>query len=77
LKDAGKVGRDKSNAMSKGSLVDAAPDSPREARTFDKELEHVRQALAGLQFGEVSIIVQDGVIVQVERIERKRFRRGK
>ncbi len=24
----------------------------------------------------ISVIVQDGVVVQVERIERKRFRRG-
>jgi hypothetical protein len=55
-------------------------DSPlatvRDPRQFEPAIEHVRQALVGLQFGEVSIIVQDGVVVQVERIERKRFRRG-
>jgi hypothetical protein len=45
-------------------------------RQLEPTLEHIRQALAGLQFGEVSISVQDGVVVQVERIERKRFRRG-
>ena len=44
--------------------------------SIDNALEHVRQALVGLRFGEVSVIVQDGVVVQVERIERKRFRRG-
>ena len=43
---------------------------------YDPTLEHVRQALVGLKFGEVSILVQDGVVVQVDRIERKRFRRG-
>ncbi len=42
-----------------------------------KALEHVRQALRGLQFGEVTISVQDGVVVQVERLERTRFRRGR
>jgi hypothetical protein len=47
-----------------------------EAARLEPTLEHVRQALVGLKFGEVSIIVQDGVIVQVDRIERKRFRRG-
>lgn len=46
------------------------------SRHLDAALEHVRQALVGLQFGTVSIIVQDGVVVQVERVERKRFRRG-
>ncbi|MBI3838539.1 MAG: YezD family protein [Planctomycetia bacterium] len=55
-------------------------DSPlatsRDPRQLEPTLEHIRQALVGLQFGEVSIIVQDGVVVQVERIERKRFRRG-
>ena len=58
----------------------AANDSPlaasRDPRQLEGAMEHVRQALAGLQFGEVSIIVQDGVVVQVERIERKRLRRG-
>ena len=33
-----------------------------------------RQALHGLRFGEVSVIVQDGVVVQLERRERKRLR---
>jgi hypothetical protein len=48
----------------------------RDPRHLDTAIEHIRRALAGLQFGEVSVTVQDGVVVQVERIERKRFRRG-
>jgi hypothetical protein len=48
----------------------------RDPRQHEPALEHIRQALSGLQFGEVSVIVQDGVVVQVDRIERKRFRRG-
>ena len=36
-------------------------------------LEFIQEALRGLQFGEVTIIVHDGVIVQVERTEKKRF----
>jgi hypothetical protein len=50
--------------------------STRDPQQRDMALDHIRQALVGLQFGEVSVIVQDGVVVQVERIERKRFRRG-
>lgn len=51
-----------------------------EARDDTREtpaLEHVQKALRGLQFGEVTVIVQDGVIVQVERTERVRLKRPK
>jgi hypothetical protein len=43
---------------------------------IDEALAHVRDALVGLQFGEVLVVLQDGVIVQVERTERRRFRRS-
>jgi hypothetical protein len=38
-------------------------------------LAKVRDALAGLRFGEVTVIVQDGVVVQVERTEKVRLKR--
>lgn len=66
---------DRSGAMSEQTHHEGVANS-QDPRRFDAALEHVRQALNGLQFGEVSVIVQDGVVVQVERIERKRFRRG-
>jgi hypothetical protein len=47
--------------------VDASED--------DSSLRRIREALRGLRFGEVTIIVQDGVVVQVERTERMRIRR--
>ncbi len=62
--------------MSQKPLTDLPTLPSRDPRQLDAALEHVRQALVGLQFGEVSIIVQDGIVIQVERIERKRFRRG-
>ncbi|QDU25979.1 hypothetical protein ETAA8_10510 [Anatilimnocola aggregata] len=34
--------------------------------------EQIRAAIAGVNFGSVSIVVQDGVIVQLERIEKIR-----
>jgi len=40
----------------------------------DTALEHIRDALRGLRFGLVSIVVQDGVVIQIERTERKRLR---
>ena len=40
-------------------------------------IEQIRQSLRGLRFGTVTIIVQDGVVVQIERTEKRRLRRGK
>jgi hypothetical protein len=37
-----------------------------------EELQKIREALRGLRFGEVTVTVQDGVVVQVERTERMR-----
>jgi len=34
----------------------------------------IRRALHGLRFGQVVVIVQDGVVVQVDRTERTRLR---
>lgn len=39
----------------------------------DAELSEVRDSLRGLRFGAVEIIVQDGVIVQINRTEKRRL----
>lgn len=40
-------------------------------------LDRIQNALRGLRFGEVTVIVQDGVVVQIERTEKLRLlRRG-
>jgi hypothetical protein len=39
-------------------------------------LRYVEDALRELQYGTVTIVVQDGVVVQVERTERRRFQRA-
>jgi hypothetical protein len=36
-------------------------------------LERIRDALRGLRFGTVTVIVQDGFVVQVERTEKLRL----
>jgi hypothetical protein len=38
------------------------------------EVAEIRDSLKGLRFGCVQIIVQDGVIVQVDRTEKRRLR---
>jgi hypothetical protein len=53
--------------------VDGTPNSRRDTAIEDA-IEQIRRALQGLQFGEVSVIVQDGVVVQLERRERRRLR---
>lgn len=40
------------------------------------EWSQIREALKGLKFGSVSIIVQDGVVVQIDRMEKRRIRRS-
>jgi hypothetical protein len=48
----------------------ATVDSDRE-----QELAHVRDALRGLRYGTLNVIVQDGVVVQIDRTEKRRVRR--
>lgn len=40
------------------------------------EWNQIREALRGLRYGSVSIIVQDGVVVQIDRLEKRRVRRS-
>jgi hypothetical protein len=40
----------------------------------DLDLDQVKDAVSGIRFGEVRVIIQDGVIVQIERMEKRRLR---
>ena len=40
----------------------------------DEELREISASLRGLRYGSVSIVVQDGVIIQIDRIEKRRLR---
>jgi hypothetical protein len=40
----------------------------------DLELDQIRKAVAGIRFGEVRLIIQDGHVVQIERVEKRRLR---
>lgn len=42
-----------------------------------ESLDRVHAALRGLRYGSVTAIVQDGVVVQVERLEKFRVERRK
>ena len=51
--------------------ITPAPAAPE--RDHRGALRYIEEALRGLQYGTLTIIVQDGVVVQVERTERRRF----
>jgi len=38
-------------------------------------LEQIRDALRGLRYGSLTIQVQDGVVVQIDRTEKRRLQR--
>jgi hypothetical protein len=40
----------------------------------DEALTQIRDSLRGLKFGSVNIIVQDGVVIQIDRTEKRRLR---
>jgi hypothetical protein len=42
----------------------------------ETSVQAILDALYGLRFGSVTVIVQDGVVIQIERIEKKRLRRS-
>ena len=51
-----------------------APASPEPtATTNDATLARIGDALLGLRYGSVLAIVQDGVVVQIERTEKTRL----
>jgi hypothetical protein len=43
----------------------------------DEELAEIRRALTGLRYGTVLVVVQDGVVVQIDRTDKRRLRTGR
>ena len=46
----------------------------RGAAASEIDFEQVRTAIAGIRYGEVRVIIHDGAIVQIERVEKQRLR---
>jgi len=51
--------------------------APDRDSTVDDEIAQIRESLRGLRFGSVNIIVQDGVIIQIDRTEKRRLRNNR
>ncbi len=52
------------------------PVKNRQERQLHHALARIEEALQGLRFGQVTITVQDGVVVQIDRLERTRLQRN-
>ncbi|MBX7165965.1 MAG: YezD family protein [Pirellulales bacterium] len=62
------------NSLDPLQSVNPAPARRRDALT-EEALGYLVEALAGLRFGDIRLTVQDGVVVQIERTERRRPQR--
>jgi hypothetical protein len=51
----------------------AQPDRPA-SRAAPVDLEPIRAAIKGIRYGEVRIVIQDGVVIQIDRMEKQRIR---
>lgn len=61
-----------SNPQAPNATCEHRPDPPH----LEQALEHVRDALSGLRYGSVVVVVQDGIVVQIERTEKRRLCRS-
>jgi hypothetical protein len=49
-------------------------NQPGPAPSPDRVLEQVRLAIDGIRYGEIRVVIQDYLIVQIERMEKQRIR---
>jgi hypothetical protein len=64
-----------SDAQPKKSSKENSPRRQSSEQALQTSLEQIGGALRGLQFGNVNVIVQDGVVVQIDRTEKLRLRK--
>ena len=50
------------------------PSSPEAVRLLEESLASVREALLGLKFGNVSLTIHEGRVVQIDVTEKRRFK---
>jgi hypothetical protein len=65
-----------SNDSPQNPSKENSPYGPSMDQELRSSLEQITSALRGLKFGSVNVIVQDGVVVQVDRTEKFRIRRA-
>ena len=48
-------------------------DEPTDEGRRQREAQEIQNALRGLRFGSLHVIIQDGVVVQIDRTEKRRL----
>ena len=51
-----------------------SPPEPTETSPSCSAIAEIQEALHGLRFGHVTVVVHEGAIVQIERLEKRRLR---
>lgn len=46
----------------------------RSSRNHEFDWQQVQEAIQSLRYGEVRIVVQDGLVIQIDRTEKQRVR---
>ena len=64
-------------AVSEHVTNQAKSIAPDRDSNVDDEIAQIRESLRGLRFGSVNIIVQDGVIIHIDRTEKRRLRNNR
>ncbi len=59
--------------MKVDSILTAHPDAQSEAQAGDEILRRIANAISGVRFGSVEVVIQDSRVVQIERKEKFRF----
>ena len=59
-------------------ITTTSPTRPLETGNLPESiLQSILASLEGLRFGQVTLIVQDGRVIQIDRTERRRFAHDK
>ena len=61
-------------AVTEPTSEQSTTHGPSREGTTDDAILQIRDSLRGLRFGSVNIIVQDGVVIQIDRTEKRRLR---
>jgi hypothetical protein len=43
-------------------------------QSFDEVIEHIRAMLESMQYGSITLVVQDGKVIQLEKNEKVRIK---
>jgi hypothetical protein len=59
--------------MKVDSILTARPEDQSEIQASDEILRRIANAISGVRFGSVEVVIQDSRVVQIERKEKFRF----